>query len=74
MSNITDTLAIALAKAITCESEAESKAHVELAEELASQLDSETVEACKTLATKIVAIHEIRRLKEEHQNENNTYH
>ena len=74
MSNITDTLAIALAKAITCESEAESKAHVELAEELASQLDSETVEACKDLASKIAAIHDIRKLKEGIQNENNTYH
>ena len=71
---ITDTLAIALAKAITCESEAESKAHVELAEELASQLDFETVEACKELASKIAAIHDIRKLKEGNQNENITYH
>jgi len=71
---ITDTLAIALAKAITCESEAESKAHIELAENLASELDSETLEECKILASKIAAIHDIRKLKEGTKNENITYH
>lgn len=74
MSNITDKLAITLAKAITCDTEQESKALIEQAETIASELDAETVEDCKQLAKKIADIHFIRSLKDQVSDEKITLH